>query len=53
MVKSVVGGMDGLIQMTNCAFLDGNASGFNFAFTHNINGCLFSNVFMAMEFYEG
>jgi len=53
MAKSAVSGTDGLIQMTNCAFLDGNASGFNFAFTHNINGCLFSNVFMAMEFYEG
>jgi hypothetical protein len=53
MVKSVVGGMDGLIQMTNCAFVDGQASGFNFNFTHEINGCLFSNLFMAMEFYEG
>ena len=53
MVKSVVGGPDGSIQVTNCAFMDGNASGINFAFTHNINGCLFSNVFMAIEFYEG
>jgi hypothetical protein len=53
MVKSVVGGPDGLIQVTNCAFIDGNASGFNFTFTHNINNCLFSNLLMAMEFYEG
>jgi len=53
MVKSVVAGMDGLIQMTNCSFVDGQASGFNFNFTHEINGCLFSNLFMAMEFYEG
>ena len=53
MLKSVTAGKDGLIQVTNCAFVDGDGSGFNFNFTHQISGCLFSNLFMAMEFYEG
>ena len=34
MVKSVASLMDGYIEVTNCAFLDGVASGFNFNFTH-------------------
>jgi hypothetical protein len=53
MVKSVIAGVDGFVQVTNCAFIDGDGSGFNFNFTHQISGCLFSNLFMAMEFYEG
>jgi hypothetical protein len=53
MVKSVASLMDGYIEMTNCAFLDGEASGFNFNFTHRITGCTFSNLDMAMEFYVG
>lgn len=53
MVKSVASLMDGYVEMTNCAFLDGEASGFNFNFTHRITGCTFSNLDMAMEFYAG
>lgn len=53
MVKSVASLMDGYIEVTNCAFLDGEASGFNFNFTHLITGCTFSNLDMAMEFYAG
>ncbi len=53
MVKSVTSMMDGYIEVTNCAFLDGEASGFNFTFTHRITGCTFSNLDMAMEFYTG
>ena len=52
-LKSVVNHTDGFILVTNCAFIDSNASGFNFNFTHRISGCLFSNLFMAMELYEG
>lgn len=53
MVKSVASQMDGYIEVTNCNFLDGEASGFNFNFTHLITGCTFSNLDMAMEFYAG
>lgn len=53
MLKSVTSLMDGYIEVTNCAFLDGEASGFNFNFTHRITGCTFSNLDMAMEFYAG
>ena len=53
MVKSVTSMMDGYIEVTNCSFLDGEASGFNFTFTHRITGCTFSNLDMAMEFYTG
>lgn len=53
MVKSVASQMDGYIEVTNCAFLDGEASGFNFNFTHLITGCTFSNLDMAIEFYAG
>lgn len=53
MVKSVASLMDGYIEVTNCAFLDGEASGFNFNFTHLITDCTFSNLDMAVEFYAG
>jgi hypothetical protein len=53
MIKSVVSGLDGFIGVTNCAFLNGSGSGFNFTFTHCIDGCTFSNLDMAMEFYTG
>jgi hypothetical protein len=54
MVKSVVAWTVGFIAMTNCAFCDGDGSGFNFNWTpHVINGCLFSNLNMAIEFYVG
>ncbi len=53
MVKSVISETDGFILVSNCSFVDGNASGFNFNFTHRISGCLFSNLFMAVELYEG
>lgn len=53
MVKSVASGMDGFILVTNCSFIDGEASGFNFNFTHDITHCAFSNLDMAMEFYAG
>jgi hypothetical protein len=54
MVKSVVAWTAGFIAMKNCAFYDGDGSGFNFNWTpHVINGCLFSNLNMAIEFYVG
>ena len=54
MVKSVVSWTVGFIGMTNCAFYDGDGSGFNFSWTpHVINGCHFSNLSMAIEFYVG
>ena len=52
-LKSVVAMTDGYILLTNCAFLDGDASGYNIGFTHTITGCVFSNLAMAMEFWEG
>jgi hypothetical protein len=51
-VKSVCANWDGFINMQNCQFTDGNASGFNFSFTHQITGCLFSNLFLISEFYQ-
>jgi hypothetical protein len=54
MVKSVVSWPTGFIGTTNCAFLDGNGSGYNFNITPNvIHGCLFSNLNMAIEFAVG
>jgi hypothetical protein len=54
MVKSVVAWNTGYIAVTNCAFWDGDGSGFNYNWTpHVINGCLFSNLNMAVEFYVG
>ena len=54
MLKSVVSLDTGFIGVTNCAFWDGDASGFNFCWTpHVINGCLFSNLDMAMGYYVG
>jgi hypothetical protein len=51
-VKSVCANWDGFIKMKNCEFSDGNASGFNFSFSHEITGCQFSNLFMISEFYQ-
>jgi hypothetical protein len=51
-VKSVCANWDGFIKIQNCQFTDGNASGFNFSFSHEITGCLFSNLFLISEFYQ-
>jgi hypothetical protein len=51
-VKSVASGWDGYILITNSVFDDGNASGFNFTFTHDIDHCVFSNLFQVSEFYQ-
>ena len=53
MVKSVVSVWDGYVEMTNCMFLDGNATAFNFTFTHTIEDCYMSNLVQAVEFYQG
>jgi hypothetical protein len=53
MLKSGVSMTDGFIEVSDCLFVDGNASGFNFSFSHTINGCTFSNLFLALEFYQG
>ncbi len=55
MVKSNIGfpTLPGLIEMTNCLFNDGNASGVNFAYSHILSGCTFTNLNLMMEFYEG
>jgi hypothetical protein len=53
MLKSVVSMTDGFIDVMQCSFEDGDAQGFNFNFTHHINGCTFSNLDMGMEFYAG
>jgi len=53
MLKSVVSVWDGFVEVTNCAFLDGNATAFNFTFTHTIEHCYFSNLVQAVEFYQG
>jgi hypothetical protein len=52
-LKSVSSWTNGFIQMTNCLFDDNNASAINFSFSHDINGCTFSNMYFAMEFYAG
>jgi len=44
----------GIIQVTNCWFVDGNADGYNMSWTpHVISGCLFSNLFQPVEYYVG
>ncbi len=53
MLKSVTSWKHGFIDVENCDFHDGNASAFNYSFSHHINHCSFSNLGMAMEFYEG
>jgi hypothetical protein len=51
MLKSITTFDSGVIQVTNCWFVDGNASGYNFNWTpHIISGCVFSNLDMAMEY---
>ena len=54
MVKSVTTYDSGMILVTNCSFIDGNGSGYNFCWTpHLITGCFFSNLDIAMEYYVG
>lgn len=53
MLKSTVTWTNGFIEINSCDFNDGNASGINFTFSHNITNCTFSNIDMAMELYEG
>lgn len=53
MVKSTYANVDGNITMTNCVFYDGNASGFNFSFTHRISNSRFDRLNIASEFFSG
>lgn len=52
MFTSFISQWDGFILVTNCVFSDGNATAYNFNFTHNIVGCTFSNMFQVSEFYQ-
>jgi hypothetical protein len=52
-LKSVVSIWDGYVEVTNCVFLDGNATAFNFTFSHTIEHCFISNLVQAVEFYQG
>jgi hypothetical protein len=52
-LKSGISLTDGFILITNCIISDGDASGFNFNFTHTTVNCIFSNLFQGEEFYEG
>lgn len=51
--KSVVANWDGQITISNCSFTEGDASGINFSFSHNIENCYFADLAEAMEFYQG
>ena len=53
MLKSVSCWNAGFVEVTGCRFKDGNASAFNLSFSHRIDGCRFTQLDMAMEFYEG
>lgn len=52
-LKSSVGGWDGFITITNCSITDGDGSGVNFSFSHNIVNCYFANLCETMEFWQG
>jgi len=52
-LKSTVSGWDGMITITNCSITDGDASGINFSFSHNIENCYFANLAETMEFWQG
>jgi hypothetical protein len=54
MLKSITSFDSGLTALTNCWLVDGNADGFNLCWEpHIVSGCLFSNLFQAVEFYCG
>lgn len=53
MIKSGATDTNAFVTVTNCVFSDGNASAFNLAMSHDIVSCLFSLVFMSMEFNQG
>jgi hypothetical protein len=52
MIKGITGSAGKeTILVTNCFFLDGNATAFNYNFAHTITGCTFSNMYQIEEFY--
>ncbi len=52
MIKGITGSArNETILVTNCFFLDGNATAFNYNFAHTIIGCTFSNMYQIEEFY--
>ena len=54
MVKSTASYDAGMILTSNCSFIDGEGSGYNFNWTpFHITGCLFSNLNLAIEHYVG
>jgi hypothetical protein len=50
---SVASGWDGFNTITNCSFTEGDATGINFSFSHNIDHCYFEHLDETMEFYQG
>jgi len=55
MLKAVAkaGATNGFILVTNCTFMDGEASAYNIGLQHLITHCLFTTLAMAEEFYVG
>jgi hypothetical protein len=52
MIKGITGSAGNeTILVTNCDFTDGNATAFNYNFSHTITGCTFSNMYQIEEFY--
>jgi hypothetical protein len=52
MIKGITGSAQNeTILVTNCVFLDGNATAFNYNFAHTITSCTFSNMYQVEEFY--
>jgi hypothetical protein len=52
MIKGITGSArNETILVTNCVFTDGNATAFNYNFSHTITGCTFSNMYQVEEFY--
>lgn len=53
MLKSTSSATNCFVAITNCIFADGNASALNLDFSHSTVGCVFSDLNLVEEFYQG
>jgi len=51
-LQGLYGLSDGYYEVANCTFVDGNATVFNSALTHNYHGNVISDYYEVEEFYE-
>jgi hypothetical protein len=52
MLKTVGNAQNGLLVVSNCVFMDGQATALNMYAQHTVENCVFTNMFQVEEYYQ-